>query len=55
MPNREQAEKDIASHLKRFWDPRMRRVIVASLDTGDADSMSAIVREAISTHRQMLA
>jgi hypothetical protein len=33
----------------------MRRVIVASLDTGDADSMSAIVREAISTHRQMLA
>jgi len=55
MPNREEAEKDIASHLKRFWDPRMRRVIVASLDTEDADSMSAIVREALSTHRQMLA
>ena len=55
MPNREVAEKDIATHLKRFWDPRMRRVIVASLDTDDADSMSAIVREAISTHRQMLA
>ncbi len=55
MPNRAEAEKDIASHLKRFWDPRMRRVIVASLDTDDAASMSAIVREAISTHRQMLA
>jgi formate dehydrogenase subunit delta len=55
MPNRAEAEKDIATHLKRFWDPRMRRVIVASLDTSDADSMSAIVREAISTHRQMLA
>lgn len=55
MPNRAEAEKGIATHLKRFWDPRMRRVIVASLDTGDADSMSAIVREAISTHRQMLA
>jgi formate dehydrogenase subunit delta len=55
MPNREQAEKDIASHLKRFWDPRMRRVIVASLDNEDAAAMSPIVREALSTHRQMLA
>jgi formate dehydrogenase subunit delta len=55
MPNREVAEKDIATHLKRFWDPRMRRVIVASLDTDDAASMSAIVREALTTHRQLLA
>jgi formate dehydrogenase subunit delta len=55
MPNREAAEKDIATHLKRFWDPRMRRVIVASLDTDDAASMSAIVREALTTHRQLLA
>lgn len=55
MPNRAEAEKDIASHLKRFWDPRMRRVIVASLDTDDAGSMSAIVREALTTHRQLLA
>jgi formate dehydrogenase subunit delta len=55
MPNREEAEKDIAGHLKRFWDPRMRRVIVASLDNEDAAAMSPIVREALSTHRQMLA
>ena len=55
MPNREVAEKDIATHLKRFWDPRMRRVIVTSLDTDDAASMSAIVREALTTHRQLLA
>ncbi|MEO0314375.1 MAG: hypothetical protein RI928_831 [Pseudomonadota bacterium] len=55
MPNRAEAEKDIATHLKRFWDPRMRRVILASLDTDDANSMSAIVREALTTHRQLLA
>ena len=54
MPNRDQAEKDIASHLKRFWDPRMRRVIVASLDSDDAAAMSPIVREALTTHRQLL-
>ena len=45
----------IADHLEKFWDPRMRRVIVASLDTDDAASMSAIVREALTTHRQLLA
>jgi formate dehydrogenase subunit delta len=55
MPNRAEAEKDIASHLKRFWDPRMRRVIVASLDSDDAAAMSPIVREALTNHRQMLA
>jgi formate dehydrogenase subunit delta len=55
MPNRAEAEKDIATHLKRFWDPRMRRVILASLDTDDANSMSAIVREALTSHRQLLA
>ena len=55
MPNRAEAEKDIATHLKRFWDPRMRRVILASLETDDAASLSPIVREAITTHRQMLA
>lgn len=55
MPNREQATSDIATHLKRFWEPRMRRAILASLDTDEAGSMSPIVREAITTHRQMLA
>ncbi len=26
----------IADHLKRFWDPRMRREIIAHLDAGGA-------------------
>jgi hypothetical protein len=33
----------------------MRRVIVASLDNEDAAAMSPIVREALTTHRQLLA
>lgn len=55
MPNREAAEKDIATHLKRFWEPRMRRAILASLDSDEATAMRPIVRDAISHHRQMLA
>ena len=32
MPDRTQALEDIASHIKRFWEPRMRRAILDSLD-----------------------
>jgi formate dehydrogenase subunit delta len=32
----EQAPRDIATHLKRFWDPRMRREILAHLAKGGA-------------------
>jgi len=28
-PDIEQAAKDVAGHLRRFWDPRMRRQIIS--------------------------
>ena len=33
MPDREQAKADIANHLKKFWDPRMRKTIVQKIDS----------------------
>ena len=27
-PDAEQAAKDVAAHLKRYWEPRMRRQII---------------------------
>ncbi|MBW4051578.1 MAG: formate dehydrogenase subunit delta [Proteobacteria bacterium] len=27
-PDTEQAAKDVAGHLKRFWEPRMRRQMI---------------------------
>ena len=55
MPDRQQAVQDIANHIRRFWDPRMRRAILNSLDQHNDEEMSDIVREALSTHRQILA
>lgn len=55
MPNRAQAIEDIASHLKRFWDPRMRRAILKIIDDKQDAAMTDIVREAINTHRTLLA
>ncbi len=55
MPDREQAKADIATHLKKFWDPRMRKAIVEGLSTPATEGLSAIVREAIDAHRSGLA
>jgi formate dehydrogenase subunit delta len=41
-----QAPQDVASHLKRFWDPRMRREILAHLDGGGA-GLSGLARRAV--------
>lgn len=43
----EQAPADIASHLKRFWEPRMRREIVAHYQAG-ATGLSDMARQAVS-------
>ncbi len=36
----------IADHLKKFWDPRMRKAIIAHLEAGGA-GLDAPVREAV--------
>ena len=55
MPDHQQAVEDIATHLKRFWAPKMRKIIVDSIDQKQDAEMMGIVREAILTHRDLLA
>ena len=45
-PVREDAVAGIAGHLKRFWDPRMRKRIVEHARAGGA-GMDELVREAV--------
>jgi formate dehydrogenase subunit delta len=40
------ASAKIAEHLMKFWDPRMRRAIVAHLDAGGA-GLDPAVRRAV--------
>ena len=54
MPDREQAKSDIATHIKKFWEPRMRKAILSALDTSMAVGIDPIVREAICAHRGIL-
>lgn len=53
-PDRKMAVESTAGHLKRFWEPRMRREIFAVLDRGGDHGMSPIVVDALQQHRQAL-
>jgi formate dehydrogenase subunit delta len=54
-PDRTVALDGVATHLARFWDPRMRNQLVAWVDGGGDDGLSPLVRAAIVTHRDRLA
>ncbi|HUN26657.1 MAG TPA: formate dehydrogenase subunit delta [Steroidobacteraceae bacterium] len=41
-----QAPRDVATHLRRFWDPRMRREIIAHLRRGGA-GLDELARSAV--------
>lgn len=52
MPDRAEALEGIATHLTKFWEPRMRREFLVLCDSpSDAASISAIVRAAVQAHR----
>lgn len=46
----DQAVASTADHLKKFWDPRMRRTIVAHLVTG-RQGLEPLTRQAIGVLR----
>ena len=51
QPSRVDALAGIADHLKKFWDPRMRRELLAAIDAGRAGELHPVVVEALQAHR----
>ena len=47
-PDRRAASSNVATHLQRFWDPRMRRQILAHLDAGGT-GLEELPRAAVSS------
>jgi formate dehydrogenase subunit delta len=45
-PDHQTAVEGVASHLKRFWDPRMRKEIIAHVQGGGAGLID-LAREAV--------
>ena len=46
-PDKEQATKDIAAHLKKFWPPIMRNEIIEYVDSSKENLLDDMVDEAI--------
>lgn len=45
------AVKGTAEHIRKFWDPRMRKAIFDHLDAG-GEGLDAVPRQAIQTLKQ---
>jgi formate dehydrogenase subunit delta len=54
MPDRQEALEGIATHLKKFWDPRMRQAFLVQVDSAPEQEISAIVLAAIQAHRALI-
>ena len=54
MPERDEALEGIAEHIRKFWEPRMRRQLLAAVEGGEAVELQDIVRSAVERHRGLL-
>jgi len=46
-PDRNEAVTATAQHLRSFWDPRMRREIIAHLASRGGEGLSEIARDVV--------
>jgi formate dehydrogenase subunit delta len=53
-PEHSAAVEGVTSHLCRFWEPRMRRQLLAWVDETGGQELVPIVREAIQTNHARL-
>jgi len=53
-PDHQLAVEGVAGHIKRFWDPRMRRQIVQWVDERGGEGLKDLVLEAIRSRRTAL-
>ncbi|AKH20135.1 formate dehydrogenase subunit delta [Sedimenticola thiotaurini] len=54
IPDREQALQEIAGHLKKFWDPRMREKLIAHLESSSDSGLTPIVLDSLRAHKSNL-
>jgi formate dehydrogenase subunit delta len=54
MPDRAEAKSGIALHIKKFWEPRMKLLLIDGLDSPDTRDLQTIVREAVTEHKAQI-
>ena len=51
MPDADEARRDLAAHIHRYWEPRMRRGIFEHIDRAQGEGLQTIVLQALQQHR----
>jgi formate dehydrogenase subunit delta len=54
FPDHAEALKGTAMHIRRGWEPRMRRALLAHIDEAGGAGLEPIVLEAIAAYRSEL-
>jgi len=54
FPDHAEALRGTAMHIRRSWDPRMRRALLAHIDTTGGEGLEPLVLEAIAAFRTEL-
>jgi formate dehydrogenase subunit delta len=53
-PDPAEARAEIANHIARFWEKRMKASLYASFDQGETPALTALVAEALTEHRERI-
>ena len=54
MPDPVEAQDGIATHIRKFWEPRMRRELIAHIDATGGAGLHPVVLRAITQQRATL-
>jgi formate dehydrogenase subunit delta len=54
FPDHAEALKGTAMHIRRGWEPRMRRQLLAHIEATNGEGLEPIVMEAIAAYRKEL-
>lgn len=54
MPERQEALDGIANHIRKFWEPRMRRQLYRHIDEAQGQGLQPLVLEALTAQRTAL-
>jgi len=53
-PDRQEALDGIATQIHKFWEPRMRLLLINAVATGQAQDLTPLVRDAVQANLEKL-
>jgi formate dehydrogenase subunit delta len=53
-PDRQEALEGIATHIHKFWEPRMRMRLIEAVAAGQAQDLMPLVRDAVQAYTEKL-